>query len=115
MTKLNENKAWEAVLERFPFEGYIPIARKHAYIEMPRAIKRYLAEGAEILDFGAGSCDKTAMMSLQGFNVTAFDDWGDDWYTFDDNENKIYSPNSVINYIKIRANNRKEIRCDYIE
>jgi len=102
MFTLNENQAWEAVLERFPFEGYIPVARKHAYVEMPRAIKRYLPVGSEILDFGAGSCDKTAMMSLQGFNVTAFDDWGDDWYTFGDNESKIltFAEQCAINYIK---------------
>ena len=102
MLVLNENEAWQTVIANFPFDDYIPIARKHAYVEMPRAIKRYLNTGAEILDFGAGSCDKTAMMSLQGFKVTAFDDWGDDWYTFGDNESKIlaFAEECKINYIK---------------
>jgi SAM-dependent methyltransferase len=81
--------AWLRVNDQFPFEEYIPARRKSSYFEMPLAVHRHLGEKAEILDFGAGSGDKTAMLALAGYQVTAFDDLGDYWYNLDDNRERI--------------------------
>ncbi len=81
--------AWNNINSKFPFDNYIPLARKESYFEMPLSVSKYLESGAKILDFGAGSCDKTAMLSSCGYDVVAFDDFGDDWYNFPGNKDKI--------------------------
>ena len=100
---MNEDleKAWTFINKEFPFENYIPSARKSSYFEMPNSVSQYQKKGAKILDFGAGSCDKTAMLSLSGFDVVAFDDFGDDWYNFKGNTKKIldFAKKAGINYI----------------
>ena len=94
-------EAWEWINREFPFSDYIRPARKESYFEMPKAVAKRLANGDSILDFGAGPCDKTALLSLIGYVVTAFDDMGDDWYNFDDNRNKIlnYATRAGIKYV----------------
>ncbi len=94
-------KAWSWIIKNFPFPGYIPPGRKSSYFEMPLSISKYLSKDAQILDFGAGPCDKTAMLSLIGYKVTAFDDFGDDWHNFDNNKSKIinFAELSGIQYI----------------
>lgn len=94
-------RAWKRLCREFPFEGYIPEERKSSYYEMPKAVSRYVAPGCHILDFGAGPCDKTAMLSLIGYQVTAYDDLGDDWHNFEDNRRKIldYAAKAGIQYV----------------
>ena len=94
-------RAWNRVNEEFPFPGYIKPARKESYFEMPKAVSKWLPKSASILDFGAGPCDKTALLSLIGYNITAFDDMGDDWFNFRNNRSKIlnFAANVGIKYV----------------
>jgi SAM-dependent methyltransferase len=95
-------QAWDFVFENFPFDGYIPEARKSSYFEMPLSVSKYLDKGALILDFGAGPCDKTAMLSLTGYEVIAYDDFGDDWHNIGDNKNRIleFARRAHIDYVE---------------
>ncbi len=64
--------------------------RNHdAYLHMPTVVMKYLKPGARILDFGAGSCDKTAVFQLLGYQCTAYDDLCDTWHLADGNRDKI--------------------------
>jgi 2-polyprenyl-3-methyl-5-hydroxy-6-metoxy-1,4-benzoquinol methylase len=85
---LDLEQAWSTVLSTFPFQGYIRLRRKGAYLRLVREAHRVLKEG-RILDFGAGPADKTALFSLTGFEVVAFDDFEDPWHKVDDNRAKI--------------------------
>ena len=98
---LSLDEAWQWVNREFPFSDYIPAARKESYFEITQAVAKWLPIGSHILDFGAGPCDKTAMLSLTGYEVTAFDDLGDDWHNFGDNRKKIldYATNAGIKYV----------------
>lgn len=50
---------------------------------------RVLPPGAEILDFGAGSCDKTAVLQELGYRCSAFDDLQDPWHLENGNSERI--------------------------
>lgn len=82
---LNQDIA-EAVrrtLREFPFPAYLdnPEHRaEDAFWEIGRIVSKYLPAGARILDFGAGPCDKTALVKFLGFEAYATDDWQDDWH-----------------------------------
>jgi SAM-dependent methyltransferase len=78
------------VASAFPFEGYIE-ARRHAYRSIAANCTRLLAPGARILDFGAGPCDTTAVLSRMGFFCTAIDDLEDEWHALGDNRARIRS------------------------
>lgn len=99
--KLTNREAFDWIVENFPFKNYIPHARMSSYFDMPNTVLKYCNINTKILDFGAGPCDKTAMLSLKGFDVTAFDDFGDDWYNKDGNKEKIlnFAEKSGIKYI----------------
>ena len=81
--------AWERVNKEFPFRGYIRAPRKVGYLEMVRTAIKWLGRNGKILDFGAGPCDKTAMFSYVGFDITAFDDFQDYWHKLEGNKEKI--------------------------
>jgi 2-polyprenyl-3-methyl-5-hydroxy-6-metoxy-1,4-benzoquinol methylase len=81
--------AWREVNETFPFRGYVNPARRSGYEDMVKLVAKWAKPGATVLDFGAGPCDKTAMFSLSGFDVTAFDTLEDTWHVIDNNRNKI--------------------------
>lgn len=49
------------------------------YLNIARTVARYVPEGAAILDFGAGTGDKTAVVALCGHRCTAVDDLNDAW------------------------------------
>jgi SAM-dependent methyltransferase len=69
------------------------------------------------LDFGAGPCDKTAMLSRLGYDVTAFDDLGDYWYNFDGNRENIlgYAAKAGIKYRLPDENGNVEFPDDYYD
>lgn len=84
-------RAWLVVNEGFPFKGYINAARKSGYLEMVRRVTRWSSRDSKVLDFGAGPCDKTALFSLVGMEVTAVDTLQDAWHKLDGNKEKIIS------------------------
>lgn len=81
--------ALQTVQRDFPFEGYI--RRKKTYFNIARTVLKWLRPGAKILDFGAGPCDKAAVVSLLGFECTACDDLQDDWHKMKDNKERIFA------------------------
>jgi len=84
-------RAWDRLNEEFPFSGYIRSARKPGYFNMVNKVVQWSGRAAKILDFGAGPCDKTALFSLIGMKVTAFDTLRDAWCELDDNRDRILS------------------------
>ena len=84
-------RAWLVVNEGFPFKGYIQAARKSGYFEMVCRVAKWSSRDSKVLDFGAGPCDKTALFSLIGMEVTAFDILQDAWHNLDNNREKIVS------------------------
>lgn len=99
------NSAWEWINREFPFQGYIRSERKDSYFVMPKAVMRYIKKGSELLDFGAGPCDKTAILAIMGYKVVAFDDLQDDWHQYKDNKDKIlkFASKAGIDYV---------VKCD---
>lgn len=83
--------AWKVLNQKFPFPGYIREPRKVGYFEMVHKVQKWGGGTPTILDFGAGPCDKTALFSLTGIHVTAFDDLQDAWHKLDGNREKILS------------------------
>ena len=47
--------------EKFPVHGYMDRALKTT-INIANTIKKYIALGSKILDFGSGPCDKTVFL-----------------------------------------------------
>ena len=82
-------KAWETINREFPFSGYVNPGRKSGYEDMVKKVAKWTGTNVSVLDFGAGPCDKTAMFSSVGMDVTAFDTLQDAWHTLDDNRQKI--------------------------
>ena len=81
--------AWVRLNNEFPFKGYINHARKSGYFNMVRKVAKWTGTDVSVLDFGAGPCDKTALFSLVGMQVTAFDDLQDSWHKIDGNRDTI--------------------------
>ena len=89
---LDLETSWKFINQNFPFQNYINPKRKSGYFDMVKFVDAYFPnKNAKILDFGAGPCDKTAMFSLHGYDVTAFDTLDDFWHKHDNNRNKIKS------------------------
>ena len=76
------------VRNRFPFDGYMDSV-DDAYLQISDVVQEYLAPGSTILDFGAGPCDKTAVLQELGYRCFAYDDLADGWHLIDDNRKKI--------------------------
>ena len=74
----------------FPFEDYI-VENSHGdpYQTVFSIANKYLADNSNVLDFGSGPCDKTAIVSLLGHNCIAYDDMQDQWHMESDNSRKI--------------------------
>jgi len=81
MNKLNEI---------FPFENYIQEnSGGDPYQTVFSIATKYLPEKSNVLDFGSGPCDKTAILALLGHNCVAVDDMQDQWHKESDNTKKI--------------------------
>jgi SAM-dependent methyltransferase len=76
------------VESQFPFENYMS-RRPEAYHDILSHVENLLDKGARILDFGAGPCDKTAVVQQYGYNCVAYDDLGDPWHKRNNNQEKI--------------------------
>ncbi len=94
-------ESWVELLDKFPFQHYINPARKSGYFDMVKKVAKWTGTDVDVLDFGAGPCDKTALFSLVGMNVTAFDTLEDTWHKADNNRAKIlqFSKNVGIDYM----------------
>lgn len=92
---------WKKNTEKFPFKGYINLARKSAYFAMPKMLYPHVQKDAKILDFGCGPMDKTIMFKSLTKNLYAFDTLKDIWHTINGNDKKIikYAKDSGINFI----------------
>lgn len=82
------NKAIAFVQEKFPFTGYFR-PESGAYSDVSRTVLRWIRPPAKLLDFGAGPCDKTAVLSRLGFECSACDDLNDDWHLIEGNRRRI--------------------------
>lgn len=89
--------ALREVQRRFPFPDYIrpPF---DAYFNIAMTVARYLRPGERILDFGAGPCDKLAVLSQLGYKCTAYDDLCDPWHNGKQAEILHFSAESGIEY-----------------
>ena len=66
------------VLGELPFPERIGV---FSHANIAHTVLRYQLPGERILDFGAGACDKTAVVQKLGFQCTACDDLGDHWHS----------------------------------
>lgn len=80
---------WADLNAEFPFHNYINPARKSGYFDMVKKVEKWSGVDVDVLDFGAGPCDKTALFAKVGMNVTAFDTLNDSWVKQDNNRQKI--------------------------
>jgi len=80
----------KSIRDMFPFEDYI-VENSHGdpYQTVFSIANKYLADNSNVLDFGSGPCDKTAIVSLLGHNCIAYDDMQDQWHMESDNSRKI--------------------------
>jgi SAM-dependent methyltransferase len=72
----------------YPFPDHL---RPHdgQYRVVAETVTHYLPPGSRVLDFGAGGCDKTAVLAVLGFECSAYDDLGDPWHLENDNRDRI--------------------------
>lgn len=82
-------EGWLELNEDFPFKNYINPARKSGYFDMVKKVVKWAGTDVDVLDFGAGPCDKTALFAKVGMSVTAFDTLNDSWVKKDNNRKKI--------------------------
>ena len=78
---------------QFPFNNYLAEddGKNGPYSNIAATVKKILPTGSRILDFGAGACDKTAILQLLGYQCSACDDLQDDWHKLPGNSEKITS------------------------
>lgn len=81
-------EAVRIVRTKFPFLRYMA-PQMDAYMNITETVLRYLHFGNRILDFGAGPCDKTAILQTIGFECSAYDDLQDEWHKMEGNKEKI--------------------------
>lgn len=87
-TEEMRHQSIEEVMREFPFPGYME-SKWHAYNSIATNCLSLLPPGARILDFGAGPCDKAAVLSRIGYNCSAVDDLEDDWHQIGSNRDKL--------------------------
>ena len=85
---MNVQQARDYVKKQFPFPGYMD-GNIGSYKTIAETVQKYLKTGERVLDFGAGACDKTAVVQALGYSCWACDDLSDDWHKSGDNQNKI--------------------------
>jgi SAM-dependent methyltransferase len=98
-------EAWNLVRARFPFPDYME--RDAGHIAIGQTVTRYLRSGGRILDFGAGPCDKTAVVAALGYKCTAADDLGDEWHRVAENRMAIlaFAESFGIEYVPMDGSN----------
>lgn len=84
------------VHDRYPFPGYMDLSRHSVYESICSTVQRHLPAGSKVLDFGAGACDRTAVLQVLGYACSACDDLQDAWHLEGDNASKIRTFSSAI-------------------
>ncbi len=85
---MTPEEAVEIVRKDYPFEACHPMNQPKA-VNIARTVLKYLKPPAKILDFGAGPCDETAVLSVLGFECSACDDLKNPWHKVSGNQEKI--------------------------
>lgn len=85
---MNFQEAKKYVEKIFPFPDYMNKSID-PYSSIANTIQKYLKTGDTILDFGSGSCDKTAVIQTMGYTCSAYDDLSDNWHQLGNNQEKI--------------------------
>lgn len=89
VVSMKPTEAFQRIKDTFPFPEYIGSIYEGTYINIAKTVLRHLESGSRILDFGAGPCDKTAVLQLLGFRCVAYDDLQDHWHKVGNNAAKI--------------------------
>ena len=107
---MDANKAFNQLLEEFPFDNYINCEYlSNSYKTITDIVVANLSVDSKILDFGCGPCDKTALLQKLGYNCFGYDDLQDDWHKINNNRD------IILNFIKklginfIEAKEEKEL------
>lgn len=89
------SSALARVRASFPFKDYLADddGSTGPYSNIAATVLRYLPQpdSCRILDFGAGACDKTAVLQMLGYKCSACDDLQDDWHKLPGSCEKITS------------------------
>lgn len=88
MPRPSIQQSMQQAFANFPFADYI-IPDCGSYENLAATVSKHLEPGNSILDFGAGACDKTALLAARGYRCSACDDLQDDWHLRDNNREKI--------------------------
>ncbi len=86
------------VSARFPFDNYMS-EPTDAYASVARTVVACLTPGSKVLDFGAGPCDKLAVLSELGYECTAYDDLRDPWHHDKRDDILRFAADSGIDYV----------------
>jgi SAM-dependent methyltransferase len=81
-------QAIDVVAREFPFKGYVDPSNPF-FATVATTVQKYMPRGGQILDFGAGACEKVAILQKLGYECAATDDLQDWWHTRDGNREKI--------------------------
>lgn len=65
-----------------PVESYV-VGGRESFDHIGRVVRRHVAPGGRVLDFGCGRCVKAAVLADLGYAVVAVDDFGDPWHATD--------------------------------
>lgn len=88
---MTPEQAYQRAAALFPFPDRMSVAlpSRSVYATVAGAARQYLAPGSRILDFGAGACDKTAVLQFLGFECSAYDDLQDAWHQIPANRQRL--------------------------
>ena len=84
VSTMTATTAFRQVQRESRFGEHMAWAGPEPYLNIAQAVARYVPQGGTILDFGAGTGDKTAVVALCGYQCTAVDDLNDAWCDDDD-------------------------------
>jgi len=87
-TRSAVEEAIEDVRRRFPFPQHMERGDE-PYWTLAETVVPRLSAGSRVIDFGAGACDKTAVLQALGFRCVAYDDLQDPWHLLPGNGERI--------------------------
>ena len=94
----------DAVESAYPFPGKF---YRERYEKIAKTVTETLPVGAKILDFGAGPCEITAILSHLGYKCTAYDDFQDEWLNRDGAKEKAFAFAKSFGVNIVEATSRK--------